>query len=80
MVGLGETVGSFLSISKLYNFIGKPLASVASNSPIARKGLEALARMTGSWTHRGDNEVVREFVQGEIPSIEELAKERVWWR
>ena len=65
MVGLGETVGSFLPISKLYNFIGKPLVSFASKSPIARKGLEALARMTGFGLTGATHEAARELVQGE---------------
>lgn len=79
MVGLGETVGSFLPISKLYNFIGKPLVNLAAKSPVARKGLEALARMTGFGITGATYESGKDLVQGEVPTPEELLKTGATW-
>ena len=79
MVGLGEFVGSYLPISKLYNYIGKPLVSFAAKSPIARQGLMALARMTGFGATGATYKAGKEIVQGEVPTIEELAKEGATW-
>ena len=79
MVGLGETVGSFLPISKLYNFIGKPLVSFAAKSPVAKQGLMALARMTGFGVTGATYKAGKELVQGEVPEPKELLKEGATW-
>jgi Large polyvalent protein associated domain 38 len=79
LVGLGETVGSYLPISKLYNFIGKPIVNLAAKSPIARQGLEALARMTGFGLTGAAYKGTKELVQGEVPDPAELAKEGAIW-
>lgn len=79
MVGLGENIGAFLPISKLYNFIGKPLVNFASKSPIARQGLESLARMTGFGLTGATYEAGKDLVQGEVPTVEELAKTGATW-
>lgn len=79
MVGLGETIGSYLPISRLYTLIGKPLVQFAAKSPVARQGLMALARMTGFGLTGATYEAGKEIVQGEIPAVEELAKEGATW-
>lgn len=79
MVGLGETIGSVLPITKLYNLIGKPLVTFASKSPKAREGLMALARMTGFGAVGATHEAGKELVKGEIPSPQELAKTGATW-
>lgn len=80
MVGLGETIGSFIPISKLYNFIGKPIVNYAAKSPIAREGLMALARMTGFGVTGAAYEGAKETIKtGEVPSPEELAKTGATW-
>src|SRR6185295_3477543 len=79
MVGLGETIGSYLPIAKLYNFIGKPIVNLAAKSPIARQGLEALGRMTGFGLTGAAYKGTKELVQGEVPDPAELAKEGATW-
>ena len=79
MVGLGEAVGSYLPIAKLYNFIGKPLVNLAAKSPIARQGLMALARMTGFGATGATYKAGKELVQGEVPTAAELGKEAATW-
>lgn len=79
LVGLGETMGSFFPISKIYNWIGKPLVDVAAKSPIAREGLMAFARMTGFGVTGAVYEGAKDVVQGEIPSPKELLKEGAKW-
>jgi len=79
MVGLGHIVGSFLPIQGLYKFIGAPLVKLASKSPIARQGLESLARMTGFGLTGAAHKGVTEAVKGEVPTTEELAKEGALW-
>lgn len=79
MVGLGETIGSYLPIAKLYNFIGKPLVNLAAKSPVARQGLESLARMTGFGLTGAGYKAGKEVVQGEVPKPEELLKEGATW-
>lgn len=80
LTGFGEFFGSILPISKLYNFLGKPLVKLAAKSPIARKGVEALARMTGFGLTGAAYEGAKETVKkGEVPSTEELAKYGAQW-
>src|SRR3984885_1376850 len=79
MVGLGEMVGSYVPIAKLYSLVGKPLVQFAAKSPVARQGLMALARMTGFGITGATYEAGKEIVQGEIPSAEELAKTGATW-
>lgn len=80
LTGFGEFIGSALPISKLYNLLGKPLVSLAAKSPVARKGLEAFARMTGMGltgaTYEGTKETVK---TGEAPAPEELLKYGAQW-
>jgi hypothetical protein len=79
MVGLGETIGSYLPIAKLYNYIGKPLVSLAAKSPIAKQGLQALARMTGFGLTGATHKAGKTLIQGEIPEPKELLKEGATW-
>lgn len=80
LYGLGEFVGSYLPISKLYGFIGKPLVEFAAKSPVAREGLMALARMTGFGLTGASYEAGKGIAkEGEVPSIEELAKTGATW-
>ena len=79
MVELGETLGSYLPISKIYSFIGKPLVSFAAKSPVARQGLESLARMTGFGLTGAAYKAGKEVVQGEVPEPKELLKEGATW-
>jgi hypothetical protein len=79
LVGLGETVGSYLPITKLYNWIGKPLVTLASKSNVARQGLMALAEMTGFGITGVTYKAGKGIVKGEIPTAEELAKEGATW-
>lgn len=80
LTGFGEFIGSALPISKLYNLLGKPLVSLAVKSPIAKKGLEAFARMTGfgltGATYEGAKETIK---TGEPPTPEELLKYGAQW-
>lgn len=79
MVGLGETTGSFIPITKMYNVLGAPLVKFASKSPIARQGLESLARMTGFGVTGAAYKAGKDLVQGEVPTVKELAKEGATW-
>ena len=79
MVGLGEAVGSYLPISSLYNFIGKPLVQLAAKSPVAKSGLKALARITGFGATGAGTKVIKGFIQGERPTPQELLKEGATW-
>lgn len=80
MVGLGETLGSYLPITGIYSAIGKPLVSFAAKSPIARQGLTALARMTGFGLSGTAYEGTKQTIKtGEVPSVEELAKTGAEW-
>lgn len=79
MVGLGNIVGSYLPIAGLYKFLGAPLVHFASKSPVARGGLEALARMTGFGLTGAAHKQVKGVVKGEMPTVEELAKEGATW-
>jgi hypothetical protein len=80
LAGLGEIYGSILPIEAIYGAIGRPLVSLASKSPVARMGLESLARMTGFGATGATMKAGREFIdKGELPSPEELAKEGATW-
>ena len=79
MVGLGDAVGSYLPIVGLYKYIGAPIVKFASKSPVARSGLEALARMTGFGLTGAVHKGAKELVKGEVPTVEELAKEGAVW-
>lgn len=79
LTGLGETIGSFLPISKLYNVIGKPIVNLASRSPVARQGLMALGRMTGFGLTGMTYEAGKDIVKGEVPTKEELLKTGAQW-
>ncbi len=75
MVGLGDIVGSYLPITGLYQALGKPLVQFAAKSPVAKRGLMSLARMTGFGLTGASYKVGKGFVQGERPTAEELGKE-----
>lgn len=80
MTGFGEFLGSALPISKLYNVLGKPLVSLAARSPIAAKGLQSLARMTGFGITGAAYETGKETIKtGEVPSAVEVAKYAGQW-
>ena len=79
MVGIGEATGSYFPISKLYNYIGKPLVNLALKSPVAKRGLAALARMTGFGITGATYKAGKELVQGEVPSAAELGQEAATW-
>ncbi|MBS0655815.1 MAG: hypothetical protein JSR46_08565, partial [Verrucomicrobia bacterium] len=80
MVGFGEFLGSALPISKLYNYLGKPLVTLAAKSPIAAKGLQSLARMTGFGLTGASYETGKEVIKtGEVPSASEVAKYGAEW-
>ena len=80
LTGLGEFAGSTLPISKLYNYLGKPLITLASKSPILSKGLQSLARMTGFGLTGAAYAAGKEKVKtGEFPSAKELAKHGAQW-
>lgn len=80
LTGFGEFAGSVLPISKLYSFLGKPLVKLAAKSPVARRGVEALARMTGFGLTGAAYEGAKEAVKtGEVPSPNELLKHGAQW-
>lgn len=80
LVGFGEFIGSAIPISKLYNLLGKPLVSLAAKSPIAKKGLEAFARMTGFGLTGAAYEGAKETIKtGETPTPQELLKYGAQW-
>lgn len=79
LVGLGETVGSFLPISKLYNVVGQPIVNLAARSPVAREGLMALGRMTGFGITGMGYEAAKDVIKGEVPTKEELLKTGAQW-
>lgn len=80
LFGFGEFLGSALPISKLYNYLGKPLVKMAAKSPIARKRMESLARMTGFGLTGAAYEGAKGTIRtGEVPSAEELALHGASW-
>lgn len=78
--GFGEFVGSAIPITKIYNFLGKPIVKLAAKSPYVKNSLMALARMTGfgltGATYEGTKEVVK---TGEAPSPEDILKWGAQW-
>lgn len=70
---VGEFAGSVLPISRIYNVVGRPLATLASKSPYAKKSLQALASMTGfgltGSAYESGKKVVKEE---ELPTPEEM--------
>lgn len=78
--GFGEFLGSALPISKLYNFLGKPLVNLASKSPRYAEGLQSLARMTGFGLTGAAYEGAKETIKtGEVPTPDELMKYGLQW-
>ena len=78
-VGIGNAIGAFLPVGQLFKVVGKPLVTLASKSPVARKGLESLARMTGFGLTGATYKAGQEIVQGELPDPNELLKEGAVW-
>jgi conjugative element/phage-associated large polyvalent protein len=80
LASFGEFLGSALPISKLYNYLGKPLVSLAAKSPKYAQGLQSLARMTGfgltGAAYEGGKDTIK---TGEVPSAEELAMYGLQW-
>jgi hypothetical protein len=79
MVGLGDIVGSYLPITGLYNIMGKPLVQFAAKSPVAKRGLMSLARLTGFGATGATYKAGKDIVHGEIPTAKELGKEAATW-
>lgn len=80
LFGFGELIGSAVPITGLYNLLGKPLVKIAAKSPVAKSGLQALARMTGFGLTGGTYEGVKDVVKtGEAPSVEDVALHAASW-
>jgi len=79
MFGLGQIIGSYGPISLLYKVIGKPLVALALRSPIAKRALASLARMTGMGLTGATVTGIEEGFKGELPTSKELLKEGAKW-
>lgn len=80
LFGIGEFAGAALPITKLYNFLGKPLVSLAAKSPYAKKALGSLARMTGFGLTGAAYESTKQTVKEQKPPTpEEIVKYGAQW-
>ena len=80
LTGFGEFLGSTLPINKLYNILGKPLVSIAAQSPKYAKALQSFARMTGFGLTGAAYEGAKETIKtGEVPTAQELLKYGAQW-
>lgn len=77
--GAGKFAGSILPISRLYNWIGKPLVNLASKSPYASKALQSLASLTGWGLTGATYKGVEDTIQGKPPSAENILQHGAEW-
>lgn len=75
----GQTVGSFLPISKLFNFFGGALTKLAQKSPILQKQLSAFANLLGAGATGATVKGLESVAKGEIPEAEDLLEHGVEW-
>ena len=80
LFGVSEFIGSALPITRLYNFLGKPLVKLAAKSPYAKTAVNSLARMTGFGVTGSTYESAKHAIkEQEAPSIDDVVKWGAQW-
>jgi hypothetical protein len=74
----GEFFGSVLPIELLLKAFG-PIAKVAGKSPVFKRSLSALGRLTGVGLTGASYEGAKKAIEGEVPTIEDLTTHGTMW-
>lgn len=76
---IGEFTGSLVPIEGISAFWGPKLLKLASQSPVFKRSVQALARLTGMGLTGATYEGAEKLNKGEIPKAEEIFKHGGQW-